>query len=248
MIISKINDGKGGNYIVSELPDVRKVNPVEYFRKGFIVSNFFMARELIRLYRLPFASNLIDKICTRKAHEHWHEYYNSVLKIQIPENLRILFDTTKKSEQEKLLKNMTLTPKILSGFIFYAWNEKGYTFSQIKSEHLPSGVKKEELPTIIHVKEGNVETIGDSTMTKGQQKQVIENRKVVIAKIFDKGNEWHCFFVTYDSLKGKESWKNGQPHFHYISDKFGIKRDDLIKKLKNKHYNLGSLPHIDFNR
>lgn len=74
---------------------------------------------------------------------------------------------------------------------------------------------------------------------------MIENRKVVVAKLLDKCDEWHCFFVTYDSLKGKELWQNGQPHFHYISDKFGLSREEVVKSLKDRKYNLGSLPHIN---
>lgn len=79
----------------------------------------------------------------------------------------------------------------------------------------------------------------------GQLKQVIEQRKVIVSKFLDKGSEWHCLLLTYDSLKGKESWKNGQPHYHYISSKFRIPRDKVVEQLKSSSYNLGSLPHID---
>ncbi|MBN2396013.1 MAG: hypothetical protein JXC36_06085 [Candidatus Atribacteria bacterium] len=211
------------------------------------MSNFFVTRELMRIYKLPFVSNLIDKVCSRKAIEEWQKHYDVAIKVEIPENLKSIFDTKKKNEQINLLKGLSLTPDILFSFIIYAWNEQGYSFSQFHIEHQHKGVKKEELPTVIHIKDGDVETVGETPLTKGQQKQVVENRKVVVAKIFDKGDEWHCFFVTYDSLKGKEPWKNGQPHFHYISDKFGIKRNEVIKRLKDRKYNLGSLPHIDLN-
>ena len=49
----------------------------------------------------------------------------------------------------------------------------------------------------------------------------------------------------YTNLKGKESWKDGQPHFHYISDKFGIPREKVVEQLKSNNYSLGCLPHID---
>jgi hypothetical protein len=67
-----------------------------------------------------------------------------------------------------------------------------------------------------------------------------------VVKILERDDEWHCFFITYNSLRGDESWKQGQPHFHYISDKFGISKEELIKQLRSRDYKLGNLPHIDF--
>ena len=52
--------------------------------------------------------------------------------------------------------------------------------------------------------------------------------------------------IFYKSIRGGEkSWKDGQPHFHCISDKFSISRTDVVKQLQSKKYKLGSLPHID---
>lgn len=49
------------------------------------------------------------------------------------------------------------------------------------------------------------------------------------------------------SIIGKESYKNGQPHLHYISDKWNIKRKNIIEQLNSREYKLPSLPHIDFH-
>jgi hypothetical protein len=67
---------------------------------------------------------------------------------------------------------------------------------------------------------------------------------VKVAKIIENDEEWHCFFLTYNSIAGKENWENGQPHFHYVSNLFGIKKEDLIEQIKSKEYKLGNLPHI----
>lgn len=57
-----------------------------------------------------------------------------------------------------------------------------------------------------------------------------------MAKFLDKGDTWHCFFTVYRSLRGEESWQDGQPHFHYISDKWGISRKDAVEQLKGDKY------------
>ena len=56
-------------------------------------------------------------------------------------------------------------------------------------------------------------------------------------KFIDKEDEWHCLFLTYDSIRGKESWNGGQPHYHYISDKFGIPRAEWLRGQLNGHLN-----------
>ena len=85
-------------------------------------------------------------------------------------------------------------------------------------------------------KEDAVNIIGDTDLTEGQVKRMINERKVIIAHFLDRGDEWHCFFITYNSIGGKENHKDGQPHFHYISSAFGIKRDDFIKSMESGNY------------
>lgn len=101
------------------------------------------------------------------------------------------------------------------------------------------------MPKLVEIKDDKVSKVGNTTLTDGQLKQAVDHRKVVVAKFIDKEDEWHCIFLTYDSIRGKESWKGGQPHYHYISDKFGIPRAEVLNQLKSRIYNLGSLPHID---
>ena len=45
-------------------------------------------------------------------------------------------------------------------------------------------------------------------------------------------------------MGGKENWKNGQPHFHYISSGFGIFKDDFIESMRTGNYKSTSI-HID---
>lgn len=81
-------------------------------------------------------------------------------------------------------------------------------------------------------------------MSDGQLKHAIKFRKVIVAKVLDKGDEWHCFYLTFKSIAGEESWKNGQPHYHYLSDKWGISREELVRQIKSDKYPSTSV-HID---
>lgn len=208
-----------------------------FFRGKLLLKFIFDFPDLISNSFKELFSNLI---CVR----FWKKY-KEIKKTKIPNSLKQLFNANKKKDQVKLLKGFSITSDILIAFLFYAWEEKGYSFSQYKGEHERKGLDKSELPNIIHVKGDKVERVGDSELTDGQLKQAIQQRTVVIAKFIDKGDDWHCLFATYNSLKGEENWQNGQPHFHYISSKFGIPRDKVIESLKSRHYKLGSLPHIN---
>jgi len=86
--------------------------------------------------------------------------------------------------------------------------------------------------------------IGNTNFSDGKLNQVIEQRKVIVANFFDKGENWHCFFLTYRNLAGKETWNNGQPHYHYISDKWNISREDVISTIKDGKYPATSIDFI----
>lgn len=51
-------------------------------------------------------------------------------------------------------------------------------------------------------------------------------------------------FVTYNSIGGKENWKEGQAHFHYISSAFGISKEEFIESMRSGKYKSTSV-HID---
>ncbi|RYD53439.1 MAG: hypothetical protein EOP52_04715 [Sphingobacteriales bacterium] len=80
------------------------------------------------------------------------------------------------------------------------------------------------MPLLVEARGNYINKVGDTDLTDGQLRQAIDHRKVIVAKFFDNGDQWHCLFFTYESLGGKESWNDGQPHYHYIYDKFGLSR------------------------
>ena len=78
-----------------------------------------------------------------------------------------------------------------------------------------------------------MEIYGTTSLTDGQLKDYVRSSKFILARILDKGEHWHCFYQTKSGIQGKESGNLGsQPHIHYISDAFGVSREDFIKALK----------------
>lgn len=213
-----------------ELGDFEYKKPMEYYKYALTLMMMF-------LHKIP-------KITAEKCSEEY--FYRVITPKSISDNWKILLANLnlKKKEQVKLLKEEMLSPKSLLSL--YAEAEKeGYTLSQYTSELLPNGTDEYSLPIAIHKKDdGGIEIIGKSGLTDGQLKEIVENRKCLIAKFLDKGEKWHCLITTYDSLKGKEKWNNNQPHFHYISSNFGISREEVVSQIKSGKYKLNNLPHI----
>lgn len=234
-----------GEYSIFESHDFEFVNPIEHYSTAFIASNFAMMKDLVLHKKPPFPLEVVEKTLMKQSVKDWEEKLNETLKTEIPENFIAVLKSDSKKEQVRLLKEQSITPEQLLAFIFKAHTDFGFSFSQYRAEHNHKGLDESKMPSVAGIENGKVHKIGNTTLTDGQLKQAIEQRKVIVSKFLDKGSEWHCLFLTYDSLKGKESWKNGQPHYHYISDKFGISREKVFEQLKSNNYNLGNLPHID---
>lgn len=243
MKITEIINKKTGEKLISfGDDDFENVNPQRYYYDAFFVQRMMLlVPEEASGRAKPTEKGKEILIETAKKSR---ESINAFRKIELPKNLVGLLGSNKKSIQQKLLKGLVLTPDTLMGFILLA-GDQGYTLSQYSSEFQTVAVDASKLPKAYRIKkDGSVEKFGNTELTDGQLKQALEQRSVKVAKIIERDEEWHCFFLTYNSIGGRENWKNGQPHFHYISNLFGITKEDLIQQIKSKEYKLGNLPHV----
>lgn len=225
--------------------DVEFVNPVEYYAGWEKRKSISFNKHLLHKTDAIKAAAISEEFYEKKAKEKWDETYQRIKKAEVPPNFIALMESTSKKEQEKLLRGQGITPEQLAALLFIAHEEFGYTFSTYTTEHHHKGLDESALPDFIHVKDdGTVKTAGKTSLSEGQLKQVVSDRKVTVAKFLDKGDAWHCFFTVYRALKGEETWKGGQPHLHYISDKWTLPRVDVVAALKSTNYPKTSV-HIE---
>lgn len=185
-------------------------------------------------FNLPCNDEIINQVALIFAKKS----YNDLSKESVDSKLKNIFQKElNKKEQIRLLKGAQLTKTQLISLFNFA-EECGYRFSHYKWRGNPKSVKEEKLPSFMHLKDdGSVEYIGDTTLTEGQMRTIINQADVLIVRIFDNGLHWHCFLQTYKGLKGMESGVQGsRPHLHYLSDSFGISKDDLVKMIKMGRY------------
>ena len=233
---TKIADEDGnGFYRIFWDDKVEKVNPVEYYKNYELNKRAISFRDILEMKDPFLAGKLTTDFYVKLAKEE----------IEVPENFLKLLETTRKKDQVSLLKGLSINPDQLISLIFKSFNDHHYLYSRYRFENLPKDLDDKKRPKVADIsKEGVIKTVGETELTEGQVKKMINERKVIIAHFFDRGDDWHCLFITYNSIDGRENHKNGQPHFHYISSAFGITRDDFIKSMENGNYKSTPI-HID---
>lgn len=154
----------------------------------------------------------------------------------------------RKSKQVELMKDFIYKPSDILWFCKLS-QDFGYLLDVYRLETLPKEYQNMKLPAYIYEKDnGEIEKMGETDLSEGQMRDLLRKRKVYIIYIFHKGDIWHCFFSTYKAINGEEHGQimGNQPHYHYISDKWGISRERMNECIQS-----GKLPgsiHIRLER
>lgn len=241
-----INKNTGDVLSIVEDEDFEYVNPIKHYGDSFIVNQLI-------LNGIPKKELFGKRPVSKKSKEifiqislRWKNMLLDFKKVDVHQNLIDLLLQTKKREQKKLLKEIVLTPKVFMAFLIRAFEDYGYTLSQYSAKFDQKGADLAKMP-LAHNKDDNSKLVkfGKTDLSDGQLRQAIDHRKVRIAKFLDNGDKWHCFLITFRSLRGEETWLGEkQPHYHYISSSFGIERNSVIEQIKSEKYQLSKLPHI----
>lgn len=135
-------------------------------------------------------------------------------------------------EQKRLLKGMRLNPYDIL-WLNKCAQDLGYLLDVYQEEKYPEKFDEKRMPIVINQKDDRIESVGKTDMSEGEMRALLEQRKVVQAKIYHKDSYWHCFYFTYKGLAGLEGGRYGtQPHYHYLSDKSGITLETLLDAIK----------------
>ena len=138
----------------------------------------------------------------------------------------------RKKEQEKRLRNLTITPEQLMSLLIYAGSQ-GYTLSHYSYRESINSSRGEDFQYAFMREKGDIVT----NITNKTDKEIrffLENSELINAFILDKGCNWFCLCQRKKGILGKESGKRGSiPHMHFISNSFSRKRSELVDKIRN---------------
>jgi len=248
--------GEQARYNLVVMGEYEYANPIEKIGEGVMQMHMMKDRSIAEMNQEamkilegdPDKEGIIDRVVRRRAQAYWQSELDRIMQVPVESRLIRLLTTEKKREQIGLLRGVTINPEKLMAFIFRAWTDHGFTYSVYESHSLPTGVNWSDVPEFAYKDEtdGSLFRHGSSTLDDGKLRAVIEDRKVVVAKFLDKGPLWHCFFLTYKSLAGKE--RGEMPHLHYVSPGWGMDRAETIRRLKEQWYSISGTPHISYSR
>jgi len=227
---------KNKNFAIRGLAPHNDVNcpPYDFFRLGHALNASKMYGEILKVKcPIPIPERMVQKYVLEETDAMLQEQLEkSSPNPQIHELLTN--DSLSKKEQEKLLMGLTLTASDLLWLNKEA-QDLGYLLDVYHEEKYPEKFNEKQHPACYHQKEdGTMETVGATDMSEGEMRALLEQRKVVQARIYHKDNIWHCFYFTFKGLAGLESGIMGsKPHYHYLSHTFGISWDDLLTRIKS---------------
>lgn len=207
--------------------------PFDYFRYIHAEQCYKIINQILKdEYRTGISEHDIRQYALKQVDELIEQLLSSASpKTEIH---KLLTDyTLSKKEQNELLKSLTLKAVDILWLNKEA-QELGYLLDIYHEEIYPEKFDEKKKPVAYSKKEdGSIETIGHTEMTEGEKRALLEQRKVVQARIYHKGEHWHCFYFTFKGLAGEESGVMGaKPHYHYISDKSGITWEMLMQRIK----------------
>lgn len=208
--------------------------PFDYFRLGHVYNASNMLQDELKV-KCPIS--IPDDLVRKYVLKQTDDMISEMLSNSVPNSAihQLMTDETlSNKDRNKLLKGVMLTP------IDFLWlnkeaQDEGYLMDIYHEEKYPKKFDEKKHPLLFHkMKDGTIEKMGATDMTEGEMRALLEQRKVIQARIYHKGSTWHCFYFTYKGLAGEESGIMGsKSHYHYLSDKSGITWDDLVSRIKD---------------
>lgn len=222
--------------------------PLDYFKYGWAL---FLSNIYIKQMEMKGINSNSYDLINEKVIKNVEKQFSEMLGNSYRNNnlLELLSnDGLSYKEQNRLLKGMVLTSTDILWFHKDA-QDLNYMLDVFQEEKYPEKFNFKNTPVCFCQQDDkSIETIGKTNMTEGEKRALLEQRKVVQARVFHKGEHWHCFYYTFKGLAGLELGILGKiPHYHYISDKSGITRVKLEQCIKECNMPTSKV-HIVLNR
>ena len=208
--------------------------PFDFFRYSHAELQFQLFNDRLKLtcpYKIPekmIRTFVIDKV---------DELIEEKLNVTTPKSeihKLLTDDSLSYKQQNSLLNNVTLNPTDILWLNREA-QDLGYLLDIYHEEKFPEKFEGKQKPAVfIQNEDKSIELMGTTNMSDGEMRALLEQRKVVQARIYHKDHHWHCFYFTYKGLAGEEGGVMGsKPHYHYLSDKSGITWEELLRRIKD---------------
>jgi hypothetical protein len=158
---------------------------------------------------LEVEQQILDLVRRQKA-----DFNRRIETIGIPNKLKNIFTITKKSKVAAYCKTITVSREDMS-LLLNNCSQIGLSCRSKYKLFIPSNYKICNLDL-------NVSKNGNSRNLSSKMRSIMQQRKKTHVHLFEKGNEWHCFYFDFHDLDNgrvfgeKSHFKYGS-HLHYLS-------------------------------
>ncbi len=133
----KVFDENGQGFTEIFLTEkVDRVNPIEYYKTVELEERAILLRESLNAKNPFLTSHLDDNFFIKKAEQTLVDFCEHYERIDVHKNFIELLKTTRKKDQERLLKGLTLNLDELMCIIFKSYNDFGFLYSKNLFENL----------------------------------------------------------------------------------------------------------------
>lgn len=240
------NRKTGKRLVVFEESDFERENPIKHYGDEIIVKQMILNE--VPWEEMSGAKTLSERSTAifKEAYAFWIDMKKRFRELKVPGNLIRLLKSRNKTNQQRLLEGVVLSPELLTSFFFTAYHEFGFTLSQYTSQGYLKTPDTRKKPTVYDREATNETAACGKTMLSGAElKNTLKHQRVIVARIIDKGAQWHCFFTRVNDFGGEETWSGKKPsRYGYLSNAFGRNRAELVQQLKTGEDLLDQLPYV----
>jgi hypothetical protein len=159
-----------------------------------------------------------------------------------PSSLRALMTAPGKAAKVRVARGLFITGESFHRLVFNC-DLRGYSHRIKVVEHTPEHLKPtpEEFEAMY---QSQTETPASRRFLRALKPR-LEERRCWTVHLLEKGDEWHCFYFSYDdALRGEQHWKGGK-HVHYLAHDFGLQmsKEEVWDAFDERQVSLSAL-HI----
>jgi hypothetical protein len=138
------------------------------------------------------------------------DIYNSKITNRgVPEKISALLQISKKSEAKKYCRALTI-----SEFELFLFIQNCFSMGYFHKSRFPDFV-----PEHLVISDADYEQLHDGIPSHVLKKlgPLLKERKHITVHMFEKGQEWHCFYFSYSDIAAEKNHWNHGSHIHYVS-------------------------------
>lgn len=189
----------------------------------------------------------VDRILDQKAREKRIDLFRKYREAEIPVYLVDLLSAGDKQEAARLIAN-TIIDHADFGILISASKRIGYRHRKKIKDFIPEQllVTDEDRSAFASSSIGPLDRKEGAAFRK--TRAAFEQRKVHVCHLFQRRDEWRCFYFSFNDIQSTDNHWRGGSHIHYVSSKWcRLKPHQILSKFDDREVKIPGDFHVPYN-